>query len=105
MSTYSSWNEFFKKKNDNTVVISDRKNPLCDVDDFENAYRKKYGILLDHHALKLTKLYGSEKAWVLIEQNINALNADMKQAADLKKARQEFECHFHSIPDNVQIPF
>lgn len=101
MSTYDSWNDFFHRKRDNSVIQSARRNPLSDVDDLENRYRKKYGIWLDHHALKLTKMYGSEKAWELIGQNIAALDADKRHAEELKRMQYSF----HPVPDNVEIPF
>ncbi|MDE7275371.1 MAG: hypothetical protein K2N98_00725 [Lachnospiraceae bacterium] len=101
MSTYDSWNEFFHRERDNSVMQSARRNPLSDVDDLEDLYRKKYGICLDHHALKLTKLYGSENAWEIIGLNISALDADKRHAAELERMQYTF----HAVPDNVEIPF
>lgn len=101
MSTYDSWNDYFHRKRDNSITQTERRNPLSDVDDLENRYRKKYGIWLDHHALKLTRMYGEKKAWELIHQNISALDADMRQAARLEQAQYSF----HAVPDNVEIPF
>lgn len=99
ISTYSSWNDYFSRKHDNAGAA--RTPASASIDDFENAYRKKYGIWLDHHALKLTKMYGEKKAWELIGQNINAFYADDRQAAAQKSAQYAF----HPIPDNVEIPF
>ena len=101
MSTYDSWNDFFHRKRDNSVTQAERRNPLSDVDDLENRYRKKYGIWLDHHALKLTKMYGSKRAWELIGQNIAALDADKRHAAELERMQYSF----HAVPDDVEIPF
>lgn len=101
MSTYDSWNNYFSRKRDDSTTQTGRCNPLSDVDDLENRYRKKYGIWLDHHALKLTKMYGSKKAWELIGQNIAALDADKRHAAELERMQYSF----HAVPDDVEVPF
>lgn len=101
MSAYGSWNDFFHKKNDNTILHSAKSNPLCDVDDLETRYYKKFGIWLDHHALKLTKLYGEKRAWELIDKNIATLDADAREAERRKQAQYSF----HAVPDGVEIPF
>lgn len=101
MSAFDTWNDFFHKKNDNTVLHNARINPLCDVDDLENRYRKRYGIWLDHHVLKLTEMYGERRAWELIDKNIAALDADAREAERRKQAQYSF----HAVPDNVEIPF
>ena len=101
MSTYDSWNDFFHRKRDNSVTQTKHRNPLSDVDDLENRYRKKYGLWLDHHALKLTQQCGAEKAWEIIGQNIAALDAEKRHAAE----RERMQYSFHSVPANVEIPF
>ena len=102
MSTYRSWNDYFSRIHDNKPSGgSNRKSASASIDAFENAYRKKYGIWLDHHALKLTKLYGEKRAWELIGQNINALHADDRQAA----LQKEEDGGFHAVPPDLQIPF
>lgn len=102
MSTYRSWNDYFSRIHDNKPSGgSNRKSASASIDAFENAYRKKYGIWLDHHALKLTKLYGEKKAWELIQENINMLYSDERQAA----AQRNRQYEFHPVPEGVRVPF
>lgn len=102
MSTYPTWNYFFLRKYDDAKSCFSRQTSAsASIDNFENMYRKKYGIWLDHHLLKLTKLYGAEQADLMIQQNIKNMYADEKQAA--AQARKQYE--FHSIPDDVRVPF
>lgn len=102
MCTYPTWDEFFLCRHDNAVSCCNKqKSASASVDNFENMYRKKYGIWLDHHLMKLTKLYGAEKANDMIQRNIEMMYADEKYAA----AQRQKEYSFHAVPPDLQIPF
>ncbi len=101
MSIYPTWNDYFSRKHDNAVQSTARKSASASLDDFENRYRKKYGVWIDHHHLKLIKLYGPEKAHELILQNIEMMYADERQAAAQKRKQYDF----HPVPSGVEIPF
>lgn len=105
MSTYKTWNDFFYRKQDNAVIRSAHTNPLADVDDLENRYRKKHGLWLDHHAMRLTKKYGAEKAWEIIGRNIAALEEEKRHSAERAAELEKKKYDFHAVPDGVEIPF
>ena len=102
MSTYPTWDDYFSRKHDNTAPRgAGRNSASASIDNFENMYRKKYGIWIDHHQLKLIQLYGSEKTDEMILKNIEMMYADERQAA----AQKEKEYSFHAVPSGLQIPF
>lgn len=98
---YKDWNDFFSRASDDKKALSRNAALMEGLDSFEDAYRAKFGIFLDHHALALTKEYGSRKAWRIIRGNIASLDAERRLAAEKEKQKYEF----HDIPDGFDIPF
>ncbi|MCM1234560.1 MAG: hypothetical protein NC489_31040 [Ruminococcus flavefaciens] len=98
---YRSWDDYFRKKHDDEKPRFGAENLMEDIDDFERGYKNRFGAYLDHHMLNLIKKYGHEKAWDVINSNIQTLNNEKNAAA--KAAEHEYV--FHPVPEGETVPF
>lgn len=98
---YESWNDFFRNYHDDKKTGSDTGNLMDDMDNFERDYKTRFGAYLDHHALELTKQYGSEKAWNIINNNIKILNKEKRAAIEAAKRKYDW----HPVPEGEAVPF
>lgn len=99
--SYKTWNDFFRNYHDDKKTNSNSENLMDDIDNFELEYKTRFGAYIDHHALELTKQYGPEKAWKIINNNIQTLNNEKRAAIEAAKHKYDW----HPVPDNVAIPF
>lgn len=99
--SYKNWNDFFRNYHDDKKNGSDTGNLMDDIDNFEREYKIRFGFYLDHHALELTKQYGSEKAWKIINNNIKILNNEKLAAIEASKHKYDWQ----PVPENEMIPF
>lgn len=99
--SYTNWNDFFRNYHDDKKTNSSIENLMDDIDNFEREYKTRFGSYIDHHALKLTNQYCSEKAWKIINNNIQTLNNEKRAAIEAAKHKHDW----HPVPENEIIPF
>lgn len=98
---YKSWNDYFRNYHDDKHTPAGASCLMQDIDDFDYAYRRKFGSWFDHHAIELIKEYGSEKGMEIIEKNVEAINEEKRLAIEKEKQLHEF----HDVPADEMIPF
>lgn len=99
--SYKNWNDFFRNYHDDNKNGSDTAALMDNIDNFEREYKTRFGAYIDHHALKLTKQYGSETAWKIINNNIQILNKEKRAAIESAKHKYNWQ----PVPENEIIPF
>ena len=99
--SYKNWNDFFRNCHDDKKTGSDTENLMDDMDNFEREYKYRFGSYIDHHALELTNQYGSEKAWDIINRNIQTLNKEKRAAIEAANRKHDW----HPVPDGEAVPF
>lgn len=97
-----NWNEFFGRGSDDMPPRPrGHAGRARTYDDFENDYKKLFGVWLDHHYLQLIREHGSEEATRMMDANVEKLNEFVRRRGEAEKAAHEF----HAVPEDVEVPF
>lgn len=99
--SYKNWNEYFYNFHDDKKAASGSIDLMKDLDDLDREYKTRYGMYIDHHAFKLAKECGHEKAWYIVNRNLKTMSVEKFQALEREKLQYEF----HAVPDDEVVPF
>lgn len=75
------------------------------LNDFENDYRRMFGIWFDYHRYQLIQQYGDKKAAAVMEKNVEKLNNALKKAIEDEERYEKEKYDFAPIGAHEYVPF